>query len=84
MNNKPELTCRPVLLKNTNGKRLSLEDALAQGWKGIKVIPCKPDDPHVAGWAVYEMDAEGQIGPALSVHKNAKLAGWDIDSRQAS
>jgi hypothetical protein len=80
--NKPELTCLPVVLKNTRGEYLSLGEAQAPGWKGIKVLPCKPDDPHLAGWTVYEMSAGGKIGPALSVHKTARLAGWDIESRQ--
>ena len=81
---EPELTYRPVVLKANGGGYLSLEDALTRGWVGVKIVPCKHDDSHLAGWAVYEMDAEGQPSKALSVHKTAKLAEWAIDAKQIS
>lgn len=77
------MACRPVVLR-AGEMYLLLEDALARGWNGVTVIPCEPGDRHLAGWAVYALEAEGRPARLLSVHKTAKLAEWDMDAEQAA
>ncbi len=77
-------TLSPIVLRLKINNQYLASIAEANGcWDQVKVVPCKPDDPHLIGWGLFPLSTHGIPGGFLCISDDRRVVEAALDSLQS-